>query len=341
MDFKYKLSIIIPCYNCEKTIKRTLESIVNNDLNKEEYQVIIVNDNCIDDSMNIIKQYEDKINITYCKTTRKIHCPGNTRQAGIPYIKGEWTTFIDNDDTFKLNIFQKVFQIIKDNNIQYILSTGIQQIYLNNDTVDLDINYVDGWLHGKFYNTENIFYKLKISFKEDMVGQEDVYFNSSLQAKLYLEKKDFYREKFYTYEWRQNPKSFTYTQCNNDWNYTDKYMEEYIEASTSSYLSSYKENLDKEIKDIFISVIMTSFLFSYFYYQGSVYRGGTTLAFKNAIFIHNLKEKIKKVFNCNDAFIIDYVYLRPELYMNVRNRSVYSNGDFIELQSFRDFVTNI
>ena len=36
-----KLSIIVPCYNCKKTIGRLLQSILDNKLNKEDYQVII------------------------------------------------------------------------------------------------------------------------------------------------------------------------------------------------------------------------------------------------------------------------------------------------------------
>ena len=56
-----KLSIIVPCFNCSKTIGRLLDSIVNNDLEKDEYEVIIVDDKSTDGFLDIVKTYEDKI----------------------------------------------------------------------------------------------------------------------------------------------------------------------------------------------------------------------------------------------------------------------------------------
>ena len=109
-----KLSIVIPCYNCESTIGRLLDSILANDLHKDLYEVIICNDKSTDNFLDIVKTYEDKMNIVYCETTREFHCPGNTRQAALPYIKGDWFTFIDNDDMFEPDAFKAVFKYIKE-----------------------------------------------------------------------------------------------------------------------------------------------------------------------------------------------------------------------------------
>ena len=58
-----------------------MDSILDNKLNKEEYEVIICDDKSTDNFLSIVKTYEDKMNIIYCTTTREVHCPGNTRQA--------------------------------------------------------------------------------------------------------------------------------------------------------------------------------------------------------------------------------------------------------------------
>jgi glycosyltransferase involved in cell wall biosynthesis len=152
-----KLSIIVPCYNCSKTIGRLLDSIVNNDLEKEEYEVIIVDDKSTDGFLDIVKTYEDKMNIIYCTTTRDVHCPGNTRQAALPYIHGEWFTFIDNDDMFEPYAFKTVFNYIEEKNIQYTLCTEFREFYYEEDKYGREIrgDETDTWLHGKFFNKKH------------------------------------------------------------------------------------------------------------------------------------------------------------------------------------------
>lgn len=342
MENKIKLSIIVPCYNCEDTIGPLMDSIIVNDLTKEELQVIIVDDKSTDNFLDIVKTYEDKLNIEYVETTRDVHCPGNTRNAGLPYVKGEWLTFIDNDDTFKPHIFKKVFQIIKENNIKYVIATQIERIDLDGRVETLPIERSDGWIHGKFYNVENVIKKFDIQFKPDMIGQEDIYFNSLVRASLLtMNERYYYNNDFPTYQWRENEKSFTKTVYSEDWNYTDKYMEDYIFATSAPFLDKYFAEMEEEPKNDFINVILTGFLYTYFYYEGCLNRVNMEMAFKNLIHIHNFKEKIMKVLGCNEADIINYIYSNPVTYEMIRDMTHYSNGPFIETQSFRDFVLNI
>ena len=69
------------------------------------------------------------MNIIYCTTTRKVHCPGNTRQAALPYISGEWFTFIDNDDMFEPNAFKTILQYIDENKVEYTICTNFREYY--------------------------------------------------------------------------------------------------------------------------------------------------------------------------------------------------------------------
>ena len=101
-----KLSIIIPCYNCSTTISRLLESILANGLDKNDYEVIIVDDNSTDGFLNVVSEYESKMDIVYAQTVRDVHCPGNTREIGLGYVQGEWFMFADNDDMFEPTAFK-------------------------------------------------------------------------------------------------------------------------------------------------------------------------------------------------------------------------------------------
>ena len=50
-----KFSIVIPVYNVEKYIKRTLDNVFNQTY--KDFEVIIVNDGCTDKSIELAKEY--------------------------------------------------------------------------------------------------------------------------------------------------------------------------------------------------------------------------------------------------------------------------------------------
>jgi len=54
-----KYSIVIPVYNVEKYLKRTLDSVFNQ--TEKDFEVIVVNDGCTDKSIEIAKNYDIRI----------------------------------------------------------------------------------------------------------------------------------------------------------------------------------------------------------------------------------------------------------------------------------------
>ena len=53
------ISFIIPAHNEEKYIEKTLKSIKNSDINN--YEIIVVCDNCTDKTYDLSKKYTKKI----------------------------------------------------------------------------------------------------------------------------------------------------------------------------------------------------------------------------------------------------------------------------------------
>lgn len=51
------LSIIVPCFNCEKFLERCLESLIHQDLQPELYEIIVVDDGSYDNSKSICLDY--------------------------------------------------------------------------------------------------------------------------------------------------------------------------------------------------------------------------------------------------------------------------------------------
>lgn len=59
-----KVCIIIPCFNEEKTIARTLNCLINLDYPKAKLEVLVIDDGSTDNSLKIAKEFEDRKSIT-------------------------------------------------------------------------------------------------------------------------------------------------------------------------------------------------------------------------------------------------------------------------------------
>ena len=55
-DYPLKLSIIVPVYNVEEYLERCIDSLLDQDIDKSEYEIIIVNDGSTDNSYEIAKR---------------------------------------------------------------------------------------------------------------------------------------------------------------------------------------------------------------------------------------------------------------------------------------------
>ena len=339
-----KLSIIIPCYNCSKTIGRLLDSVLDNGLPKEDYEVIVCDDKSTDNFLDIVKTYEDRINIVYCTTTRDVHCPGNTRQAALPYIKGEWFTFIDNDDMFEPDAFKNVFKYIEENKVEYTLCTFFHEYYYEEQKYGREItgDDTDTWLHGKFFNKINTLDKFKCYFKDDLMSHEDVFFNSCNLAQLISNGLDYVYVPMFTYKWVYNPNSLSRSYFHKKDYYIDTYLGDFLMGASYPFFGMYLIHEDKKLKEFALNQIMMTLLHGYFYYQASLWRLGPNEVLETSYnALKNLKRKIVEELKLTDFDIINYIYALPERYMNIKKGSFNGACPFIEVQSFRDFIMNL
>jgi len=113
-----KLSIIIPMYNCEKYIADCMDSILNSDLPKGEYEVIIVNDGSKDKGPEIAQEYvAQHDNFRYL--TQENQGQSVARNYGIREAKGEYIWCVDGDDMVE----KKLYSIL-----QMALSNGVDSL---------------------------------------------------------------------------------------------------------------------------------------------------------------------------------------------------------------------
>ncbi len=112
--YKYKFSVIIPVYKVEEYLAETIESVIHQTLNFEKYiQIILVNDGSPDNSEDICLKYVEKYpdNIIYVK--QKNAGVSAARNNGLNYCEGEYINFLDSDDKWELDVFEKANKMFR------------------------------------------------------------------------------------------------------------------------------------------------------------------------------------------------------------------------------------
>ncbi len=110
------ISIIIPSYNGAPCLKKNLESIKSL-TNLEEIELVIVDNKSIDSTINVIKSYENDINIKLIKNDTNEGFAGACN-SGVLNSEGEFVFITNQDVLFPHDFFPKLVKIydsLKDN----------------------------------------------------------------------------------------------------------------------------------------------------------------------------------------------------------------------------------
>ena len=100
-----KLSIIVPVYNLEKYIAKTLDSLLSIRFSYD-YEIIVVNDGSTDASETVIRDYQQKTDKIRLFTIENGGV-SNARNVGIHHAQGQYITFMDGDDTVDQDFYEK------------------------------------------------------------------------------------------------------------------------------------------------------------------------------------------------------------------------------------------
>lgn len=154
----YSLSVIVPVYNAEKYLSRTLESLAAQTV-ADSIQIILVDDGSIDSSPQICDEFA-----SIHPDTVVIHQPNGgvsaARNAGLNEAAGEYVGFVDADDTIAPDYYEKLLNTAKENNCDMSFSS-ITFIYNG------EFRTVPGW-----YEPNTVIYhdNIKNSFLRKMLS---------------------------------------------------------------------------------------------------------------------------------------------------------------------------
>ena len=185
---KTLLSIIVPVYNAEKWLRRCVDSLLNQDLPREDYEIILVDDGSTDDSPRICDEYL----AAHPGLVRVIHQPNSgvsmARNTGIELAKGEYLSFVDSDDyvdrKFVMSLIKRAYEVAADIVICGYYENSENKCYsVSQNIPDIDNEQIIiGMFRGAFFGSMwNKIYKRDFVIRSDIkvIGHlcEDLYFN--------------------------------------------------------------------------------------------------------------------------------------------------------------------
>lgn len=116
------ISIIIPVYNCEKYIKKCLESILKQDYKKLE--VILVDDGSTDTSGEICESYASK-DKRICVLHQSNQGQAIARNHALDVATGDWVVFVDSDDYMEKNMISCMLECAQRNNASLVICSAL------------------------------------------------------------------------------------------------------------------------------------------------------------------------------------------------------------------------
>ncbi|MDR2622995.1 MAG: glycosyltransferase [Methanobrevibacter sp.] len=133
----FQISVIIPTYNCENSINRAINSVINQTIGFEEIEIIIVDNKSTDSTRDIINEYASKYdNIIPIFLKKNSGSPSSSRNIGIETAKSDYVMFLDSDDEYDLKICDKLFNSISGDETLDFVCCGFQE-----ESKDLNFNY--------------------------------------------------------------------------------------------------------------------------------------------------------------------------------------------------------
>lgn len=175
LDMEKKVSVILPIYNVEEFLPKSIESVMNQTYRNLE--IVLVDDGSTDSCPKICDDYAQKD-----KRIKVIHKKNgglsSARNAGINMTSGEFIYFLDSDDYIETNLVEMcvaviqatmcdvvVFNhVIESESKEEIGTIHFSQQHIITDTIDKKMKYISNILlkYQVGWNAWNRFYKADI-----------------------------------------------------------------------------------------------------------------------------------------------------------------------------------
>ncbi|RWR04799.1 glycosyltransferase family 2 protein [Siminovitchia fortis] len=122
-----KVSLIMPVFNAEKTLRKTIDSVIDQTIGFKEVEFIIVDDKSTDGSRSIILDYAGSYpNIVPVFFKTNNGSPATPRNVGIDLARGKYTMFIDSDDWLSPGGIEALYELLEKTGDPYAIGRTIK-----------------------------------------------------------------------------------------------------------------------------------------------------------------------------------------------------------------------
>lgn len=178
----YKVSVIIPVYNAEDSLKNAINSVINQTIGFENIELILVDDNSSDSSKQIIKDYANKYdNIKPIILKENSGSPSMPRNVGIDNATAPYLMFLDNDDEYFTDYCEVLYNSIVKNDVDIVNCNHASK--LNNKVyIPITIDKIN-FSEQEFDERQKMFLKLACwgnIFKTSLIKENNIKFPTTL-----------------------------------------------------------------------------------------------------------------------------------------------------------------
>lgn len=125
-----KISVIVPVYNAKKTIKKCVDSIINQTL--KDIEIILVDDGSNDGSEVLCDEYSKqdlRIKVIHQQNSGL----GKAYNVGIKAATGDYIGFVESDDYAELNMFEDLYNVAQKDDSDLVKSNWFDWKSLKNE----------------------------------------------------------------------------------------------------------------------------------------------------------------------------------------------------------------
>lgn len=134
-----KVSIIIPTYNVEMYLVECMESVIHQTL--KDIEIICINDGSTDGSLEILKSYAQKDD-RIVLVDKENGGYGIAMNIGLEKATGEYIGIVEPDDFVKLDMYESLYQIAKDNDLDFVKADFYRFKRTDEDDMNMVYNHL-------------------------------------------------------------------------------------------------------------------------------------------------------------------------------------------------------
>ncbi|MBP5674789.1 glycosyltransferase family 2 protein [Candidatus Saccharibacteria bacterium] len=259
-----KISVVVPCFNCEKTIEHCVNSIIEQNVDLE---LICIEDCSSDNTLAVLKELtKSSLSIKLINNPNNLGA-SKTRNIGIKNATGDYITFVDSDDYLEPNCYEKIVDILKKekSDILRYNTTEIEISDTNKKHFDktIDIKTEFNWVLERFFTNKDNFQTFSpllfvkkevfknVRYNENVCMMEDAIFYYDLLC----DAETLYLCDIKGYNYVKNEKSITQNYKNAENNIKDVlFVNKYLTNKVSD--TEIKQDINANTIDIICELLL-------------------------------------------------------------------------------------